>query len=117
MALAPLVPPRDDDPLAAQSPVVQLFLARARDAGATLGERDLDAVVQLCARLDGLPLAVEIAAARTRTMSVAELLARVADGFDVLARPRFRRPARHRSVTEVVRWSTDRLRAEEVDLL
>jgi predicted ATPase len=117
VALTPLHVPRDDDPLAEQSPVVQLFLARARDAGAVLGQRDIGAVVALCARLDGLPLAVEIAAARTRTMSAAELLARVEEGVEVLSRPRFRGPARHRSVSDVVRWSTDRLGAAEVDLL
>jgi predicted ATPase len=117
LSLAPLAVPSVDDPAAADAPVVQLFLARARDAGATLRESDIGSVVQLCARLDGLPLAVEIAAARTRTMTVADLLARVDEGVDVLSRPRFRGPSRHRSVAEVIGWSTDRLGDAEIDLL
>ncbi|MES1254542.1 MAG: hypothetical protein ABUS56_02965, partial [Acidobacteriota bacterium] len=56
LALAPLVVPAVDDPALSQAAVVQLFLARASDAGASVYERDLDAVVRLCARLDGLPL-------------------------------------------------------------
>lgn len=117
LALAPLVVPAVDDPALSQAAVVQLFLARARDAGASVRERDLDAVVRLCARLDGLPLAVEIAAARAGTMTVAELLARVEEGLDVLDRPRFRGPSRHRSVTDLVAWSTDRLPPGAADLL
>ncbi|HEY5979498.1 MAG TPA: AAA family ATPase [Microlunatus sp.] len=117
LALAPLVVPAVDDPALSQAAVVQLFLARASDAGASVYERDLDAVVRLCARLDGLPLAVEIAAARAGTMTVAELLARVEEGLDVLDRPRFRGPSRHRSVTDLVAWSTDRLPPGAADLL
>ena len=117
LALAPLAVPAVDDPEGSQAAVVQLFLARARDAGASVRERDLDAVVRLCARLDGLPLAVEIAAARAGTMSVAELLARVEEGLDVLDRPRFRGPSRHRSVTDLVGWSTERLPPGAADLL
>jgi len=117
LALAPLAVPTADDPAVSQAAVVQLFLARARDAGASVRERDIDAVVRLCARLDGLPLAVEIAAARAGTMSVAELLARVEEGLDVLDRPRFRGPRRHRSVSDLVAWSTDRLSPGSADLL
>ena len=116
-ALAPLAVPAVDDPTAGEAPIVQLFLARSRDAGAVVGERDLRAVVPLCARLDGLPLAVEIAAARTREMGVADLLARVEDGVEVLQRRRFRGSARHRSVSDVISWSIDLLGSREVDLL
>ena len=105
LALAPLTVPAVDDPAALQAPIVRLFLARSRDAGAVLSERDVRAVVPLCARFDGLPLAVEIAAARARGMGVADLLARVDEGVEVLDRPRFRGSARHRSVSDVVRWS------------
>ena len=98
VALAPLPVPNAADPAVAEAPAVQLFLARATDAGATVRPGDLDAVVRLCQRLDGLPLAIEIAAARTRSMGVDELLQRLDDGIDVLQRPRFRGAARHRSV-------------------
>ena len=78
---------------------------------------DLDAVVELCGRLDGLPLALEIAAARARTMSPAEITERLRQGTDVLDRPRFRGATRHRSVAETIRWSYDLLGPDERELL
>ena len=63
LALAPLaVPGAESDP--ASCPSVQLFLERSREAGTTFGTLDVAAVVELCRRVDGLPLAIEIAAAR-----------------------------------------------------
>src|SRR5690606_10021509 len=58
---------------------VRLFLERARDAGAPLDDSQLGAVVELCRQLDGVPLALELAAARTRTMQPAEILAHLAE--------------------------------------
>ena len=77
VALAPFEVPTlgTPDPLA--WPAVELFLERARDAGVRIDGADLDAVVDLCGRLDGLPLALEIAAARARTMSPAEIAERL----------------------------------------
>src|SRR5690606_29829615 len=65
IALAPLPLPQPGDDLAT-SPPVELFLQRCRDAGTEPPLADLEAAVDLCRRLDGLPLAIEIAAARTR---------------------------------------------------
>ena len=70
---------------------------------------ELDVVAELCRRLDGLPLAIEIAAARTRTMAVGEIRSRLDEAIDVLDRPRFRGDPRHRSITETIRWSHDLL--------
>ena len=56
-------------------------------------DTDTDATVELCRRLDGLPLALEIAAARTGTMTISEISDRLGDNVDVLDRPRSRRPA------------------------
>jgi predicted ATPase len=84
---------------------VALFLDRARHAGATVDATDLDAVVTLCRRLDGMPLAIEIAAARLRSLSVDELLARLDEGIDVLSRPRYRGALRHRSLRDTIAWS------------
>lgn len=103
------------DPLA--WPAVQLFLQRARDAGVRIDDADLDAVVDLCGRLDGLPLALEIAAARARTMSPAAITERLRQGTDVLDRPRFRGATRHRSVAETIRWSYDLLGEDQRNLL
>ncbi len=117
VALAPFeVPPiGTPDPLV--WPAVELFLERAREAGVNIDGGDLDAVVDLCGRLDGLPLALEIAAARARTMSPAEIAARLRQGTDVLDRPRFRGATRHSGVAETIRWSYDLLGQNERELL
>ncbi len=108
LPLAPLpVPASESDPMAC--PSVQLFLGRAREAGATVDPADLPVVAELCRRVDGLPLAIEIAAARARTMSIAEIVSRLDASVDVLDRPRFRGDPRHRGVAETIRWSYDLL--------
>jgi predicted ATPase len=116
LPLAPLaVPGPGTDPHAC--PSVQLFLERCRQAGAVVAPADLGAVVELCCRVDGLPLAIEIAAARARTMSIAEMVRRLDSSVDVLDRPRFRGDARHRSVADTIRWSYDLLPPEAAALL
>jgi predicted ATPase len=117
VALAPFEVPNVGTPDAQTWPAVALFLERAREAGVHIERADLDAVVELCRRLDGLPLALEIAAARARTMSPAEITERLRHGTDVLDRPRFRGVTRHRSVAETIRWSYDLLGPEERELL
>jgi predicted ATPase len=84
---------------------VQLFLERARDAGAAVPDDQLETVALLCRHLDGVPLAIELAAARTRMLQPAEILARLAEGVDVLVRPQFRGDERHRSLTGTIDWS------------
>src|SRR5690606_33623329 len=88
-------------------PAVRLFLERARDAGAEI--EPTDAVAELCRRLDGVPLAIELAAARARSMAPAEILARLDGGIDVLDRPRRRGTRRHQSLRDTVAWSHDLL--------
>jgi non-specific serine/threonine protein kinase len=87
---------------------VRLFLERARDAGVELGSDQLPYVAELCRAVDGLPLALEMAAARTRVMAPAEILARLGD-LDTLARPRFRGADRHRSLRATIEWSYEQL--------
>ena len=82
-----LPPPRMVD-----GPAVQLFLDRAADTGAAVDPTE--AVADLCRRLDGVPLAIELAAARTRSMTPEEILARLGAGLDVLDRPRRRARSR-----------------------
>ena len=84
----PLAVP-DDPALAPLSDAVQLFLARAA-AGAPWfrpDEADLRTVMQVCRRLDGLPLAIELAAARLRALSLSQLAARLDDQFWLEPRP------------------------------
>jgi predicted ATPase len=101
----------------AANDAVRLFLERARDHGAPVPNDQLDAVVSLCRQLDGVPLAIELAAARARTMHPAEILARLADGIDVLSRPRFRGDPRHRSLAATLEWSYRLLPADVAALL
>ncbi len=68
-----------------------------------------DAVEDLCRSLDGLPLAIELAAARTRTLSVEEITRRLDDRFRVLADPTSRRPERRRALRSTIGWSYELL--------
>jgi predicted ATPase len=97
LALPPAGSPDDENPS------VELFCARARQAGAVLTDADRADVADLCRSLDGLPLAIELAAARTRTSSPAEI-ARQLD-LDTLSRPTFRGPRRHRRLRATIEWS------------
>ena len=84
--------------------MAELFGQRARAArpGADLPAQ---AVRELCARLDGLPLAAELAAARVRVMSVAEIARRLYDRFAVLRGGARDAPPRHRTLHAVIDWS------------
>ena len=66
-------------------------------------------MLELCRSLDGLPLAIELAAARTKTLSVEEITRRLDDRFLVLSDPTSRRPERRRSLRSTIRWSYDLL--------
>ncbi len=94
-----------DDPAA--RPSVQLFLDRAAAVGA--GSRsdpaDLDAVAELCARLDGVPLAIELAAARSRIVAPAEMLRHLDQVLDLLSSGRSDTPAQHQSMRAALEWS------------
>ena len=63
----------------------------------------------LCRSLDGLPLAIELAAARTKTLSIEEITRRLDDRFNVLSDPTSRRPERRRALKSTIRWSYDLL--------
>ncbi|MGI9030516.1 MAG: hypothetical protein ACR2HP_11115 [Ilumatobacteraceae bacterium] len=87
---------------------VDLFLSRAADAGAVLDPEAHAVVGVICQRLDGLPLAVELAAARVRALGADGLLASLAERLDGLGGTR-RAPPRHQTLRAAVEWSLDRL--------
>lgn len=95
----------------------ELFHVRALAADRTY-ERDAhrDDVAELCRRLDGVPLAIELAAARVRSHPPAALLARVHDHFRTTGSRRTGAP-RHRSLHAAIQWSYDLLTPPEQDLL
>jgi predicted ATPase/DNA-binding SARP family transcriptional activator len=83
---------------------VELFEQRARAARPDV-DLPADTVAALCRRLDGLPLAAELAAARVRVMSVAEIARRLEDRFALLRGGPRDAPQRHRTLQAVVDWS------------
>jgi predicted ATPase/DNA-binding SARP family transcriptional activator/tetratricopeptide (TPR) repeat protein len=101
-------------PLAAAD-AVELFVARARAAGARLdpSEEVLAAVAGICARLDGLPLAIELAAARTRAFPVHQLASRLHDRFRLLTGGSRTALPRQQTLRAVVDWSYELLFDDE----
>ncbi len=95
-------------------PAVRLFAERAAAAapGIDLGPV-AGSVAEICRRLDGLPLAIELAAARVQAMGVDEIVDRLDDRFRLLASGPRGWPARHRSLRAVLDWSHEALSPEE----
>lgn len=90
----------------------ELFRDRARAAGAT-GSLDLDTLARLSQRLDGMPLAIELAAARSGMMSPEEIEQRLDDRFRLLRGSRRGRMERHHTLRNTVAWSYDLLEPME----
>jgi predicted ATPase/class 3 adenylate cyclase len=102
-----------------RSEAVQLFIERARlhKPGFSLTERDAPAIADLCARLDGIPLALELAAARMRTLSIGEINARLNDRFKLLTGGSRVALERQQTLRALVSWSYDLLQEREQTLL
>lgn len=109
--LYPIPPLRLDDDRPERSPAVRLFCERAAAVRPdfALTAANTEAVVEICRRLDGLPLAVELAAARTRALDPARIAARLDDRFALLAGTDRAAPARHRTLEAVIAWSWELL--------
>ncbi len=92
---------------ASLSPAVQLFVERAAACrgGYRLGEDDVVHVVELCRQLDGIALAIELAAARMDTMSVKALSTSLKESFRVLSRGRRTALLRHQTLRATLDWS------------
>ena len=97
-------PPLDE---LAALPAVRLFVDRARAVrhDFTLDDTNAAAVMEICRRLDGLPLAIELAAARTRVLAPAALLARLEHVLDSLGTGPVDLPERQRTLRATVEWS------------
>ena len=93
----------------------RLFLERtaAVNPTFTLTEQNAGAVAQVCYRLDGIPLAIELAAARTKVLSVEEISAHLDDGFRLLAAGSRTAMPRHRTLQATMDWSHELLSGEE----
>jgi predicted ATPase/DNA-binding SARP family transcriptional activator len=122
-ALRPLPPlelPPDGTPAAEtqEYPAVRLFLDRAEAVrpGFAVDEGNAGAVLRICGALDGLPLAIELAAARLRSLPVTEVATRLDDRFRLLSRGNRAAAPRHQTLRAVVEWSWDLLDEAEQTL-
>jgi non-specific serine/threonine protein kinase len=103
----------------ATTDAVRLFVERARlqRPDLTLSPGDTEAVADICRRLDGIPLAIELAAARVSALSVAQIADRLHDRFRLLTAGSRTALPRHQTLRAVMDWSYDPLTAPERTLL
>lgn len=115
-SVLPLRTPRDDDrpDQLLQCESVQLFVNRAQAARPDfqVTPRTAPAVAELCRRLEGIPLALELAAARARMLTIPQMLAALEERFDFLVSRRKDLPRRHQSVRAALDWSYQLLSPE-----
>jgi non-specific serine/threonine protein kinase len=117
--IRPLAIPAADAPVSAGAiesiPSVRLFVARATAASPDFALTDANAAVvaALCRCLDGLPLAVELAAAWVRLSPPSDVLTRLEQRLPLVAAGPGDRPVRHRAMRSTIAWSHDLLRPEE----
>jgi predicted ATPase/tRNA A-37 threonylcarbamoyl transferase component Bud32 len=111
----PLQTPERADGNAARSEAVRLFDSRARAVRPTftLDDETVPVVAEICRRLDGLPLALELAAARAKMLSPRAILSRLENRLDLLRGSAPDRPARHGTMRAVIEWSYVLLTATE----
>ena len=111
------IPDADAFQRVTDSEAVRLFATRAAAAapGFELTEHNAPAVAQICRQIDGLPLALELAAARLRALSVEEVAARLTRRYDLLTSGSRDALPRHRTLRALIDWSYDLL-SDECDL-
>ena len=99
----------------AGSEAMQFFLDRARAVlpGFEITDDNAELIGQLCRRLDGLPLALELAAAKLRVMAASQVLAGLDDVFKLLVGGRQGAPVRHQTLRAALDWSYDMLQPAE----
>lgn len=121
LALPPLDAGQPDDDIdrLIHTDAISLFVERARQVKAdfALTANNSRAVVDICRRLDGVPLAIELAAARVMALSPAELLRRLDRRFEVLSGGRRGAIERHATLRAAIDWSYDLLNCAEQRLL
>ncbi|MGV0816063.1 protein kinase [Mycolicibacterium boenickei] len=113
LALPPLSYPDPDEQCTVDSlachDALALFVERAQAAVSSfkLTENNVAAVAQICGRLDGLPLAIELAAVRVRAMSPQQIAEGLSDRYALLCHGRRGRPTRQQTLADCVQWSFD----------
>lgn len=118
-AVSPLQTPEGvrstNDIVIDQYPSIELFLDRARSVKPSfrLQAGNLEEVASICAGLDGLPLAIELAAARIKLLPPKAILSRLSQRLDLLKGGAADKPPRHQTLRQSIAWSYDLLSAEE----
>ena len=115
------VPPEDGtqqrDPLSHSAAALFLARARALGAGFKLDDDNLDAIASICRRLDGIPLAIEFAAARAAMLGPVTIATLLDDRFNFLTTGRRSALPRHQTLRATLDWSYDLLSEAEAQLL
>jgi predicted ATPase/DNA-binding winged helix-turn-helix (wHTH) protein len=117
--LAPLALPPETAQITSQEAVsfsaIQLFVARAGKALAGFGLTDAntEAVVDICRKLDGMPLAIELATSRIDVLGISGLLTRLGDRLQLLSHGQRTARSRHRTLHATLAWSYDFLEPDE----
>lgn len=111
----PLPTPGGDPQAIGHNVAVQLFVERAKEQRPLfqLDQANADATVEICRRVDGLPLAIELVAARTSILPPVALLPRLSDRLGLLSSGPLDAPLRHRSLRQAIAWSYELLSDEE----
>lgn len=121
LPLAPLAVPAEEeevaDPLNFSAVALFIERVRAQQANYQPDSRELQDVGALCRLLDGLPLALELAAARVPLLGTAGVLARISDRFSLLTRGARDAAQRHRTLRQALEWSFALLQAHELQVL
>jgi len=112
-------PQKDRMSLLSEYHAVQLFVVRAQQAmpGFQMTAQNAEEIARICARLDGLPLALELAAARVRSLSIAEIQSRLDDRFRLLTGGSRAALPRQKTLRALLDWSYDLLNPAEQTLL
>ncbi len=99
----------------AEAEAVQLFIARASEAlpDFKIDENNAATIAQICRRLDGIPLAIELAAARVRLLDVVQIAARLDDSLQLLTRGNTAAAPRHQTLRAALDWSYQLLQPRE----
>ena len=123
MSVSPLALPDigggASSPYALTSPAVMLFLQRARAVNPSIATdpQNIEAIAEICRRLDGLPLAIELAAARTRLLTPRAMLARIGERLKLLTGGARDLPGRQQTLRRTLDWSYELLSDDEQKLL
>jgi non-specific serine/threonine protein kinase len=114
-SVRPLALPSDSSTAIPSGDAVDLVLERARPVlpGFAPDDHDLRQIGELCRHLDGMPLAIELAAVRIRSLPLEKILAAEGGILDVLDRGNRDGPARHQTLRNAIHWSYDFCTAQE----